>query len=88
MISYVTLGVNNLTAAKAFLGADNVIDLDVRMTAEDFAFYSQYRPVCFFRLGTGNAAKGLTHAVHHPQFDIDEAALEIGVKSMFAIALS
>ena len=66
----------------------NVEELGLRMTAEDFAFYSQYRPVCFFRLGTGNAAKGLTHAVHHPQFDIDEAALEIGVKSMFAIAMS
>lgn len=70
------------------LGASNVEELGLRMTAEDFAFYSQHRPVCFFRLGTGNAAKGLTYAVHHPQFDIDEAALEIGVKSMFAIALS
>lgn len=70
------------------LGASNVEELGLRMTAEDFAFYSHHRPVCFFRLGTGNTEKGLTHAVHHPQFDIDEAALEIGVKSMFAIALS
>jgi amidohydrolase len=70
------------------LGASNVEELGLRMTAEDFAFYSHHRPVCFFRLGTGNTAKGLTHAVHHPQFDIDEAALELGVKSMFAIALS
>jgi amidohydrolase len=73
---------------KKELGASNVEELGLRMTAEDFAFYSHHRPVCFFRLGTGNTAKGLTHAVHHPQFDIDEAALEIGVKSMFAIALS
>lgn len=70
------------------LGPANVTELDLRMTAEDFAFYSHHRPVCFFRLGTGNAAKGLTHAVHHPKFDIDEAALAIGVRSMLALALS
>ena len=70
------------------LGAANVEELGLRMTAEDFAFYSHHRPVCFFRLGTGNTAKGLTHAVHHPQFDIDEAALAVGIKSMFAIAMS
>jgi amidohydrolase len=70
------------------LGPENVTELDLRMTAEDFAFYSHHRPVCFFRLGTGNAAKGLTHAVHHPKFDIDEAALAIGVRSMLALALS
>lgn len=70
------------------LGEDNIIELGLRMTAEDFAFYSQYKPVCFFRLGTGNLEAGITHAVHHPQFDIDEAALEIGVKSMVAIAMS
>jgi amidohydrolase len=69
-------------------GPNQIIDLGLRMTAEDFAFYSHHKPVCFFRLGTGNVEKGITHAVHHPQFDIDEAALEIGVKSMFSIALS
>ena len=70
------------------LGAAHVTELDLRMTAEDFAFYSHHRPVCFFRLGTGNMAKGLTHAVHHPKFDIDEDALEVGIKSMLALALS
>ena len=70
------------------LGNSNVEELALRMTAEDFAFYSHHRPVCFFRLGTGNSSKGLTHAVHHPQFDIDENALEVGVRSMFAIAVS
>ncbi|MCE2686242.1 MAG: M20 family metallopeptidase [Cryomorphaceae bacterium] len=70
------------------LGNSNVEELALRMTAEDFAFYSHHRPVCFFRLGTGNISKGLTHAVHHPQFDIDENALEVGIRSMFAIAVS
>jgi amidohydrolase len=70
------------------VGRNNIVELGLRMTAEDFAFYSHHKPVCFFRLGTGNVEEGITHAVHHPQFDIDEAALEIGVKSMYSIALS
>jgi amidohydrolase len=70
------------------LGPEHVHELDLRMTAEDFAFYSQKRPVCFFRLGVGNIQKGIVHAVHHPRFDIDEQALEIGVKCMVQIALS
>lgn len=70
------------------VGRNNIVELGLRMTAEDFAFYSHHKPVCFFRLGTGNFEEGITHAVHHPQFDIDEAALEIGVKSMYSIALS
>lgn len=70
------------------LGLNHVHELDLRMTAEDFAFYSQERPVCFFRLGVGNMQKGIVHAVHHPRFDIDEQALEIGVKCMVQIALS
>jgi hippurate hydrolase len=70
------------------LGVNNVKSLDLRMTAEDFAFYSQEKPVCFFRLGVGNQEKGIVHAVHHPRFDIDEQALEIGVKCMVQIALA
>ncbi|MEY3592951.1 MAG: hypothetical protein RLZZ38_1945, partial [Bacteroidota bacterium] len=70
------------------LGTDHVHELDLRMTAEDFAFYSQERPVCFFRLGVGNEQKGITYAVHHPRFDIDEQALEIGVRCMVQIAMS
>ena len=70
------------------LGAAQIETLGLRMTAEDFAFYSHHRPVCFFRLGTGFADKASNPAVHHPQFDIDENALEVGVKCMLAIALS
>jgi metal-dependent amidase/aminoacylase/carboxypeptidase family protein len=72
----------------ATLGEAQVQPLGLRMTAEDFAFYSHHRPVCFFRLGTGFAHKESNPAVHHPQFDIDENALEVGVKCMLAIALS
>ncbi|MDP4799437.1 MAG: M20 family metallopeptidase [Crocinitomicaceae bacterium] len=70
------------------LGAAQIETLGLRMTAEDFAFYSHHRPVCFFRLGTGFADKASNPAVHHPQFDIDENALEVGVRCMLAIALS
>jgi amidohydrolase len=70
------------------IGPAQIETLGLRMTAEDFAFYSHHRPVCFFRLGTGFADKASNPAVHHPQFDIDENALEVGVKCMLAIALS
>jgi amidohydrolase len=66
----------------AYLGPENVVDLPLRMTSEDFAFYSQIIPACFYRLGTGNPEKGITSAVHTPTFDIDESALEIGMGLM------
>lgn len=69
-------------AAEEYLGKENVEDLPIRMTAEDFAFFSQQVPSCFYRLGTGNKAKGITSGVHTATFDIDEAALEIGAGLM------
>ena len=70
-------------AAVAYVGADNVIDMDIRMGAEDFGTYSQVMPACFFRLGTGNPAKpGTTSGLHRAEFDIDEDALAIGAGMM------
>ncbi len=74
--------------AEEYLGADNVTDLDIRMTAEDFAFFAQQRPACFYRLGTGNRARGITSGVHTSTFDIDEAALPIGAGLMAAMAVA
>ncbi len=68
--------------AEEYLGSENVINLDLRMTAEDFAWYSQEIPGCFYRLGTGNSEKGIIHEVHTSQFDIDERALSIGAGLM------
>ncbi|MES2800413.1 MAG: M20 family metallopeptidase [Bacteroidota bacterium] len=68
--------------AEEILGKENVIDLSMRMTSEDFAFYSQIVPVCFFRLGTRNEEKGIIHGVHHPRFNIDDNALIIGMQVM------
>jgi amidohydrolase len=64
-------------AAIEYLGNENVEDLPLRMTAEDFAYITQQVPSCFFRLGTGNKSKGITSGVHTSTFDIDEKALEI-----------
>jgi len=65
-----------------FLGEENVEDLDLRMTAEDFAYYSQQIPACFYRLGIRNEKKGITSNLHTSTFDIDENALEIGMGLM------
>jgi amidohydrolase len=74
-------------SAEAFIGKENVVDMDVALGSEDFAFYSHIIPACFYRLGTGNPAKGITSYVHTPTFDIDEDALKIGPALMAWMAL-
>ena len=75
-------------AAQNYLGVQNVEELPVRMTAEDFAFITQKVPSCFFRLGTGNKEKGITSGVHTPTFNIDEKALETGMGMMSWLILN
>lgn len=75
-------------AAIAYLGIDNVVDLDTWMAAEDFAYYSQIIPACFYRLGTRNEEKGIISSVHTPTFNIDENALEIGSGLMAYLAIN
>ncbi|MFK7787467.1 MAG: M20 family metallopeptidase [Crocinitomicaceae bacterium] len=70
------------TIAQEFLGEEHVYDLPIRLTAEDFSYYSQEVPVCFFRLGVRNEEKGIIHGVHHPRFDIDQKSLKFGVHMM------
>jgi len=65
-----------------YMGADLVEETELRMGAEDFGYYSQLIPGCFYRLGTANKAKGITAGVHTPKFDIDESAIEIGMGMM------
>ena len=73
--------------AEAYLGKENVVDLPIRMTAEDFAYYSQEMPACFYRLGTGNPAKGITSPIHTNTFDVDEDCLEFSTGLMAWLAL-
>jgi amidohydrolase len=72
----------------AYLGEENVIDLDIWMAAEDFAFYSQEADACFYRLGTRNESRGITSSVHTPTFDIDENSLRTGSGLMAWLCLS
>ncbi len=65
-----------------YMGTDNVEESELRMGAEDFGYYSQKIPGCFFRLGTGNKLRGIDSGVHTPTFDIDENAIEIGMGMM------
>jgi amidohydrolase len=73
--------------AEDYLGKENVVDLDIWMAAEDFAYYSQVADSCFYRLGTRNEARGITSSVHTPTFDVDESALELSTGLMAYIAV-
>jgi amidohydrolase len=81
------LTANARTYAEAYLGKENVVELPMRLTGEDFAYYSQVMPACFYRLGTGNVERGITSSVHTPTFDIDEDALKVGVGLMVWLAV-
>jgi len=72
--------------AKSFLGNENICNLPIRLSSEDFAFYAQEIPACFFRLGVRNEQKGIIYGVHNPKFDIDTDALKIGVSMMALMA--
>lgn len=74
--------------AKTYLGVENVKQLSLRMTADDFAFYSQKIPGCYFRLGTNTNNEQHTVSVHNAHFDIDENALVTGVGLMSFAAFS
>ena len=75
-------------AAIEYMGAENVVDLDLRLTAEDFAYFTQERDACFYRLGTRNEAKGIVSSVHTPTFDIDEETLKTGMGLMAWLAVN
>ncbi len=70
------------TLSTDFLGAENVSETELRMGAEDFGYYTQKIPGCFFRLGVRNESKGIVQNVHTSKFNIDETAIETGVGIM------
>ncbi len=78
----------SIKLAKEFLGDENVVNLDIRMTAEDFAYYTKKIPCCFYRLGTANKQKGIVNGLHTSKFDIDEGSLEIGMGLMAYLAVN
>ena len=71
-----------------YMGAENVVDLEQRMTAEDFAYYAQIIPACFYRLGVKNVDWKQVRNLHSPDFDADESSIEIGMGLMAWIAIN
>jgi amidohydrolase len=74
--------------ATEYVGKENIVDLDLWLAGEDFAFYSQVVDASFYRLGTRNETKGIISGVHTPTFDIDEDALKIAPGLMAYMAVS
>ena len=87
LINDVSLTDSLKSAAKDFMGEDNVKDIPQLMTAEDFAWYSHKTKACMYRIGTSNAEKGIVSKQHTPTFDVDEDALEIGMGLMAWLAM-
>ena len=82
------LTLKTMQKAREYVGESNVEETEIRMGAEDFAFYSHLIPACFYRLGVGNISKGITANVHTPLFNIDEDAIEVGMGMMAWLAAS
>jgi hippurate hydrolase len=68
--------------ACSLIGEANVGEAEISLGAEDFGYYTQEIPGCFFRLGTGNVKRGIVSGVHTPTFDIDEEAIKMGISMM------
>lgn len=73
-------------AAKV-VGPDGVRDAALAMGAEDFSYFLEAVPGSFWFIGSQNPERGLVWGHHHPRFDLDEAALAIGMESMVNVAL-
>lgn len=72
----------SIPALAAAVGRGNVTTPHPQMGAEDFSFYQEVVPGLFFFLGTANESKGTTAMLHTDLFDIDEDALQVGVRAM------
>jgi hippurate hydrolase len=68
--------------AEKYMGKENVLQTEIRMGSEDFGYYTQVIPGCFYRLGVMNEERGIISGVHTPTFNIDESAIEIGMGMM------
>lgn len=75
-------------AAIDYLGEDNVVKLDIRMTGEDFAYFAQEVPSCFYRLGISDPNTNIIKGLHTPDFNIDESSLKTGIGVMAWLALN
>ncbi len=70
----------------AEFGAERVLEIPPVMGSEDFSYYAQRVPACFYFLGAGNEAHRFPN--HHPAFDIDESAMAAGIAAHVTVALA
>jgi amidohydrolase len=68
------------------IGARQVVGAERHMGAEDFSFFAQRVPACYFVLGSSGGLR-TSYPHHHGKFDLDEEALATGVAIMTALAL-
>lgn len=66
------------------LSNENIVDLELRLTGEDFAYYSQKIPATYIRIGVRNESRGIVYPVHNSKFDIDENALLTGMQTLLS----
>lgn len=81
------LTTNVITYIEEYAGKENIIDLDIWMASEDFAYYGRELPACFYLLGVGNVERNITASLHTPGFNIDEEALRLSPGLMAYIAI-
>jgi len=86
LINHETTTEQSINYAQDYLGKQNVVDLDIRMTAEDFAYYSQEIPATFYRLGTSSNPKN-SNPLHSPNFNVDEKSLKTGMGIMAYVSI-
>ena len=77
-----------IACAQDLLGKENVFETEIRMGAEDFGYYSQKIPGCFYRLGVRNPTLETIPGVHTPVFNVDESSIETGMKAMSYLAIN
>ena len=78
---------NCFVLAQDIIDKDKVMEIPARMTSEDFSYYSQHVPACFYRLGVGFEGQK-TRGLHTSTFDIDEEALLTSVEVMTWLAIN
>jgi hippurate hydrolase len=72
--------------AAEWVGAENIRNLEMRMTSEDFGFFTQKYPCTFYRFGVKNKINADTGGLHSSTFQIDEKALETGMGGLVWLA--
>ncbi|CAN5568517.1 amidohydrolase [soil metagenome] len=73
--------------AAGVVGGENVEESPLKMGAEDFSYFLEKKPGCFYFVGSRNEERGLVWGHHHPKFDIDESSMAIGMEVMIRTAV-